>query len=139
MRYGAVSLPSRHEQDGHSDDGGKEAEVRVGVPVVDECLDAKAGFGDPQMTMEHGPRLKVVEIVVGDASERVDGAGEEVPRQPHEERHDDGRPHDHGDGEPLAAQLDRRERGTDLGLAERPALDHACGALDRAWINGLGH
>ena len=80
------------------------------MAVVDERLDAQLAVGDPQVAMEHGSGLAVVEVVEGHASNHVDLAGPQVPQQPQHEGHRQHRSGHHPDGEPPAAGLLRRAR-----------------------------
>ncbi len=89
-------------QDRHADDRREQAEVGVRVSAVDESFDAQRSVGQPQVPVEHGPGLEVVEVVlIVGRSQRVDRS----PRRPEhpDERDGDHRQPDHaGDGEPSA-------------------------------------
>jgi len=75
------------EQDGHPDDRREQPEVRVGPTVVDEALDTDGALGDPEVTIEHGPGLLLVKVVL------VDGMPQQVralPRHPQVVKERDG-------------------------------------------------
>ncbi len=65
-----------HQQNRHPDDRREQTEIGVSPSVVDEPLDAQGSGGQRQMAVEHGPSLKVVEVVL------VDRGTEEVDRAP---------------------------------------------------------
>ena len=72
---------------------------------MDKGLDAHLAGGEVQMSVEEGPGLEVVEIVVGDSTERIQGARPHVPQKPEHGDHDDGCPCHHGDGEPSPTEV----------------------------------
>ena len=65
--------------DRHAEGEREDAEVRVGVPAVEECLNPELALGNVEMAAGDGPGLQLVEVGRSDRPEGIDGAGPKVP------------------------------------------------------------
>ncbi len=104
VRHGQSTVEAAGQgQDGHADDGREQPEVGELAPVVDECLDADGAVGQPEMAVEDGPGLEVVEVVL--EGRLPDGVGSLpwAPEDPHERNRGHDRSDDGGNREPPAA------------------------------------
>ncbi len=108
-----------HQQHGHAEKGGEDTEVGVVAAVVHEGLDAHLPAGQVEVTVEHGPGLQIVEVVVGHAPERVHRARPQVPHQPQQQWQHRHRTDQDRHGEPPTALFLRRAGRGGLRAGQR--------------------
>ena len=80
------------------------------MSIVHEGFDAHLPVRQVKMAVEERSGLQVVEVVVGDCSQRVERSGPQVPLQPEEEREGDRSTYDRCDGESLTVLVGRGAR-----------------------------
>ncbi len=122
--------PARDEENRHSENRRKDAEICVGLPVVQESFDTQTSIPHVQMAMEHRTSLVVVEEVVRSTSERVRRTRPEVPRHPQKDQARRRDPDEHGYGEVTTATRED-------GVVREPRLRLDVGRPRR--FRGEGH